>query len=606
MLAKGGIRSDPFFVVILECASERVGHDAAADAVAQRHADGPIVRERRFEYLGRQLEQRPPAGVQDIGRILLQRAVVLDLDVHDLGFVFREVRCGDFEHVDRLEQALQRPDADIRSRCQRFHAPTHDVFHCSSQDRERLVDRIRLGVIARIEPQRPIPCRQEHEAAPEGAVAQRIPPVGACHIEREHHTSTPHVLNQPGIVLSKLLQSPAGALAGAAHLLQIDPMQRRQQTHHANGFALPGRVELLLFLEERRHLFAHKQHAVLRLLGPDHDIRRHGQFEQLMRPHAPGGAPARLNLVEHERNIVNTGEQPQPSHESRACEANASLPLDRLDQHRRDPAAASDGVGTERRALGEDERGRVRAGRRQERVDRVQLATERLLALLGVRQAARDQEVPDLLEALFLTARRFFRFVVEHGKRHLGPVERGKSEASLLPVRHREAAQRSTVERTFERDDEATVRVARRFHAIEEDGLDRILHRLGAGVDHEVARRPRRRDAVQLGFQLQRHRGLVLRVRIARERVRQMVQHRFDDRGIVLTEGLGGDERTHVEKAIRLALRVAIDCREERANRMGRVEGHRQRVEQALRCRFERGFRSGQVFLDEVVQWSVG
>ena len=85
-------------------------------------------------------------------------------------------------------------------------------------------------------------------------------------------------------------------------------------------------------------------------------------------------------------------------------------------------------------------------------------------------------------------------------------------------MRHRQAAERAAVKRALERHDEAAVAVARRHHAIEQHGLDRVLHRLGAGVDDEVARRPGRRDAVQLGLEPQRQRGLVLRVRVARDR----------------------------------------------------------------------------------------
>jgi hypothetical protein len=41
----------------------------------------------------------------------------------------------------------------------------------------------------------------------------------------------------------------------------------------------------------------------------------------------------------------------------------------------------------------------------------------------------------------------------------------------------------------LERDDESALGVLRRLHAIEQHGLDRVLDRLGAGIDDEVARR---------------------------------------------------------------------------------------------------------------------
>ena len=94
-----------------------------------------------------------------------------------------------------------------------------------------------------------------------------------------------------------------------------------------------------------------------------------------------------------------------------------------------------------------------------------------------------------------------------------------------------------------------------RHDAIQQHGLDRVLDRFGAGVDDEVARRAGRRDAVQLGLEPQRQHGLVLGMRVARRDERQRLEHGARPRRVVLAERLGGDQRAHVEEAVRLAVR---------------------------------------------------
>ena len=201
---------------------------------------------------------------------------------------------------------------------------------------------------------------------------------------------------------------------------------------------------------------------------------------------------------------------------------------------------------------------------------------------------------------LFAT-RRLLRAAVENREGNLRPVERGKPKARALAVRHRQAAERATVKGAFKRDDKAAIRFARSLHTIQEHRFDGVLHRLGTSVHDEVTRRSRWRDPVQRRLQLQRDDGLILRMCVARERVRQMVQHRVNDVGFVLSERLCGDERPHVEKAIRLTLRIAIDGGEVRTNRMGGIERDRQRREQILGSGVQRRGRRGQVILHEIV-----
>ena len=174
--------------------------------------------------------------------------------------------------------------------------------------------------------------------------------------------------------------------------------------------AFPRRVELLFFLEERRQRLADEQHAVLRLLRPGHEVGRTRQIEQLVRPQAAGHAPAGLHLVEHQRHVVDARQQPQLAHEARARDPHAAFALNRLDQHRRDaprPPDARPASGS--RAAPARTRSGPASGPREELVDRVHLAPEGVLALLGARQPARDQQIPQLLQAALLAARRLLR-----------------------------------------------------------------------------------------------------------------------------------------------------------------------------------------------------
>ena len=96
--------------------------------------------------------------------------------------------------------------------------------------------------------------------------------------------------------------------------------------------------------------------------------------------------------------------------------------------------------------------------------------------------------------------------------------------------------------------------------------------------------------------------GLILGVRVARRHERQRLEDRADHGRIVLAERLRGDERAHVEEAVRLAGRVAIDDGEVRPDGLGRIERDRQREEQAARGGLERGVRRRQVLFDQRVE----
>ena len=212
------------------------------------------------------------------------------------------------------------------------------------------------------------------------------------------------------ILARQRLEPGPRPLAGAPHLLEIQLVQQREQPHHADRVAFPGGVELLFLLKERRQLLADEQDAVLRLLRPGDDVGRARQIEQLVRPQAAGHAPAGLHLVEDERHVVDARQQPQLAHEPRARQTHAAFALNRLDQHGGHAPRSPDDVGREARALRLDERvRRPGPGCGEELVDRVHLAPVGVLALLRARQPARHQQIPQLLQAALLAARRLLR-----------------------------------------------------------------------------------------------------------------------------------------------------------------------------------------------------
>ena len=230
-------------------------------------------------------------------------------------------------------------------------------------------------------------------------------------------------------------------LAGTPHLIEVQLVQHGEQPHHADRVPFPRRVELLLLLEERGELLADEEDAVLGLLGPRDDVGRARQIEQLVRPQAARHPPAGLHLVEDERHVVDARQEPQLPHEARARQTHAALALNRLDEHGGDAPGPPDDVRTQAGALRLHERVEVLARLGEKLVERVHLAPVRVLALLGVRQAAGDQEVPQLLQAALLAPRRLLgRPGFLDRKRNVRPIERREAQPRLLAVRDGESA----------------------------------------------------------------------------------------------------------------------------------------------------------------------
>ena len=520
--------------------------------------------------------------------------------------VLVEARRRQLHGLDGIEWDRERADADLRrgrSLGLGRQPPADEVLDDRAQDLQRLVDRRRLRVVARIEPDAALPCPEQHEPAPERAVEQRVAQVGARHVEAEQHAGAADVLQNLRVVARQRGKALARPLPRRAHLREIQLVEQRDQPHHADRIAFPRRVEFLLFLEERRERFADEQHAVLRLLRPGDEIRRARQVEQLVRPEAARHPPARLHFVEDQRHPVDARQEAQLPHEARARHADAAFALNRLDQHRRHAPRPPDDVGAQTSALRLHEGVHVLARRGQELVDGVHLAAIGVAALVRMRQPAGDEQIPQLLQAALLAPRRLFRRTgVEERKRDVRPVKGGKPEARAAAVRDRQASKRPAVERALERNDEAAFAVARGHHPVQQHRLDGVLDRLGAGVHDEMARRTGRRNPIQLRFQPERQHGLVFGMRIPRGDERQRLEDGGNHVGIVFAERLRGNERSHVEESIRLVDRIAIDGGEVGPDRLGRIERHRQREKEAARRRRQRRMRRGKVLFDQFLQ----
>ena len=247
----------------------------------------------------------------------------------------------------------------------------------------------------------------------------------------------------------------------------------------------------------------------------------------------------------------------------------------------------------------------VLARLREELVERVHLAPVGVLALLGVRQAARHQQIPQLLQAALLAPRRFFRRAgVLDRKRECAASRRSGNPsraflrcvtARLPSVRPWNAPSNDTMKPPSPS--------SRRHHAVQQHGLDRVLDRLGAGVDDEVARRAGRRDAVQLGLEPQRQDGLVFGMRVARRRRtaatrgwRWTTAGSFSPNAWVAMSAPMSRKRYGWPPASR-----SMTARYGPTDSAG-IERHRQREEQAARRGLERRMRGRQMLRDQLLE----
>ena len=245
--------------MVLECAAEGIPDESSRDAIAQGDPDCAGVRHGGFEHIDRKLQQRSLSGSEHVGRVLGRGAIALLLHLQDLQFVRLENRRRQVHELDGLERNRQRADADLHGRCGlRGDAPAHEILDRRAHDRQRFVDRVRFGVIARIETHAALTGWQEDQAVPERAVQERNAQVGALDVESEHHARTPHVFQDLRILVRQCLEPAPRTLAGSPDLLEIQLVQQRDESHHAHRVSLPGRVELLLFLEERGQRLAHE------------------------------------------------------------------------------------------------------------------------------------------------------------------------------------------------------------------------------------------------------------------------------------------------------------------------------------------------------------
>src|SRR6185437_8786587 len=100
-------------------------------------------------------------------------------------------------------------------------------------------------------------------------------------------------------------------------------------------------------------------------------------------------------------------------------------------------------VWAEARALRVDERADVFLRVQEELIERVHLPPVRVATLVRVRQASRNEQVPELLQTALLAPQRLLRRGgVFDGKHDVRPVEGRESEARLFAVGDGERAER--------------------------------------------------------------------------------------------------------------------------------------------------------------------
>ena len=193
---KCGSDADAFLVVVLERAAERVADEPSRDAVAQRDADRARVRHRRLERLERELQQRPPR------RRAARRADTAPRRRSAPAPPRESAACSasKFAGVRSTISTVSSGIASVPTRifgaggASGGHAAADEILDRQAQNRQGLVDRGRLGVVARIEAHAALAGRQQHQTAPERAVAQRVAPVGAHDVEAQHDAGAAHVL----------------------------------------------------------------------------------------------------------------------------------------------------------------------------------------------------------------------------------------------------------------------------------------------------------------------------------------------------------------------------------------------------------------------------
>src|SRR5262249_10854833 len=93
-------------------------------------------------------------------------------------------------------------------------------------------------------------------------------------------------------------------------------------------------------------------------------------------------------------------------------------------------------------------------------LNRLHLATIRILAFFSAGKAARNEQIPQLLETPILPAKRLLgRRRPLDWKRDMRPVECREAQSSFLTVRDGQASECAAMEGAFERHDEAAVPV---------------------------------------------------------------------------------------------------------------------------------------------------
>ncbi len=387
---------DALLAIVLERTAHGVGDHTPRKT--QRQAHGARIRQGGLERLDGKLQQGTSPLAEGIRRVVGQHSIALDLHAHHSGAMLGESARLQLHGQHALERHQEGARPQQRTKGHRS-PPRKDVLHRRRQDFHGLVDRGLRCIITWIHAKRPLARRQQDQAAPEGPVSQDVTPVGARHVEGQHHTQSTHPLDQLGVARLEPLEGRTRHRPRPPDLLEVESVHGGHEAQHAHGVALPGGVEFLLLLEKHRQGLAHEKHAVLRLLRPGDDVGRRRKVEMLMRPHQPGRAETRLHLVEDERHLVDQREQAQAPKEAAARHPDAPLTLHGLHDHRRHAQGAPELGRPEALPLHCNE-GLKPSGDvpRQERVHPPQRLAKALPAPL--------ENLPDLPQAAFLAALR--------------------------------------------------------------------------------------------------------------------------------------------------------------------------------------------------------
>ena len=161
------------------------------------------------------------------------------------------------------------------------------------------------------------------------------------------------------------------------------------------------------------------------------------------------------------------------------------------------------------------------------------------------------------------------------------------------------------MERSLEGYNDAPFLDSRSVGPHKQCGLNGVFHRLAPSVHDKVSGDPFWRQAVEGCLEAERSDCLVFAVGVAIHQGREVGQHYLGQVGVIFTESAGCDLRSHVDEVPRLVPFVPVHGGQVATRALGRIEGHRQGIEQAMPRLFQQDVRSGKACSDTFFQWAV-